>query len=117
MIVTRIFSCSNNVFKTFFLRIFNPFPNKPWFLCVCRTDLLKTLWENKKLLVTSKISFLHRFFYPFGEFSAVFINFEIIDLNQYKNKYHLVKRSKFPCVILTLYPTILTFNDPEQEAF
>ena len=24
---------------------FNPFPNKPWFLCVCSTSLLKTLWE------------------------------------------------------------------------
>ena len=24
----------------------NPFPNKPWFLCVCSASLLKTLWEN-----------------------------------------------------------------------
>ena len=29
----------------------NPFPNKPWFLCICITSLLKTLWEKKKLLV------------------------------------------------------------------
>ena len=27
--------------------IFNPFPNKPWFLHVCRTILLKTLWEKE----------------------------------------------------------------------
>ena len=27
--------------------IFNPFPGKPWFLCVCRVSLLKTLWEKE----------------------------------------------------------------------
>ena len=30
----------------------NPFPNKPWFVRVCSTSLLKTLWEKEKLLVT-----------------------------------------------------------------
>ena len=29
----------------------NPFPNKPWILHVCRTSILKTLWEKVKLLV------------------------------------------------------------------
>ena len=29
----------------------NPFPNKPWILCVCSTSLLKTLWEKEKLLI------------------------------------------------------------------
>ena len=38
-------------------RCFNPFPNKSWFLCVCSKGLLKTLWEKKKLLVTSNFSF------------------------------------------------------------
>ena len=38
---------------------FNPFPNKPWFLRVCKTSLLKTLWEKEKLLVTSNFSFSH----------------------------------------------------------
>ena len=33
----------------------NPFSNKPWFLSVCSTSLLKTLREKKKLLV----QFLH----------------------------------------------------------
>ena len=32
------------------------FPNKPWFLCVCSTNLLKTLWKKEKLLVTSNFS-------------------------------------------------------------
>ena len=45
---------------------FNPFPNKPWFLRVCSTSLLKTLWEKEKLLVTSNFSFSHRVFHPFG---------------------------------------------------
>ena len=45
----------------------NPFPNKPWFLRVWSTSLLKTLWEEEKWLVTSNFSFSHIFFYPFGE--------------------------------------------------
>ena len=46
-------------------RGFNPFPNKPWFLRVCPTSFLKTLWEKEKLLVTSNFSFSHSVFYPF----------------------------------------------------
>ena len=37
----------------------NPFPNKPWFLHVYGTSLLKTLWEKEKMLVTSIFSFSH----------------------------------------------------------
>ena len=55
----------------------NHFPNKPWFLLVCITNLLKTLWEKEKLLVTSNFSFSHRVFYTFGEFSAIFIKFKL----------------------------------------
>ena len=36
--------------------LFNPFPNKPWFLRASRTCLLKTLWEKEKLLVLSIFS-------------------------------------------------------------
>ena len=56
----------------------NPLPNKPWFLCVCSTSLLKTLWEKEKLLVTSNFSFSHSVFYPFGELSAIFIKIKIV---------------------------------------
>ena len=42
--------------------LFNPFPNKPWFLRVCKANLLKTLWEKEKLLVTSNFSFSHSVF-------------------------------------------------------
>ena len=48
-------------------RRFNPFLNKPWFLHVCTTSLLKTLWEKEKLLVTSNFSSSHSVFYPFRE--------------------------------------------------
>ena len=54
-------------------KLFNPFPNKPWFLCVYSTSLSKTLWEEEKLLVRSNFSFSHSVFYPFGYLSAIFI--------------------------------------------
>ena len=60
-----------------------PFPNKPWFLRVCCTSLLKTLWEKEKLLVTSKFFSCHSVFYPFGERSAIFIRFEIVVCNSF----------------------------------
>ena len=55
------------------------FPNvKPWFLRVCRMSLMKTLQEKEKLLITSNFSFSHGVFYPFGELSAIFIQFDIV---------------------------------------
>ena len=68
---------SNKIQKRPFENI-NPFPNKPWFLRVCSTSLLKTLWEKEKLLVTSNFSFSHSVFYPFVELSTILITFEIV---------------------------------------
>ena len=70
---------------------FNYFPNNPWFLRVCSTSLLKTLWEKEKLLVTSNFSFSHSVFYPFGELSAIFIKLEIVisKLFQFGRVYNL----------------------------
>ena len=56
----------------------NRFPNKPWFLHVNITTLLKTQWEKEKLLIKSNFSFSHIVFYPFVELSAIFIKFEIV---------------------------------------
>ena len=56
----------------------NPFPNKPWFLCVCNRSPLKTLQEKEKLLIMSNFSFFGSVFYPPGELSAIFIKFEIV---------------------------------------
>ena len=39
---------------------------------------LGTLWEKGKLLIMSNFSFSHSGPYPFGEFSAIFITFEIV---------------------------------------
>ena len=58
--------------------IFNPFPNKHWFLRVCSKSLWKTLWEKEKMLVTSNFSFDHSVFYLLGELSAIFITFKIV---------------------------------------
>ena len=57
---------------------FNPFPNKRWFLRVCSTNLLKTLWEKEKLLLTSNFSFSHTVFYPLEELFAISVKFEIV---------------------------------------
>ena len=45
----------------------NPFPNKPCFLRVCRTSLLK-----------SNFFFSYSIFYPFTELPTVFIKFKIV---------------------------------------
>ena len=56
---------------------FNPFPNKPLFLYVCSTGLLKTLWKKEKLLVMSNSPFLAVFstllenFLPFSSNSKL----------------------------------------------
>ena len=34
--------------------LFNPFPDKPWFLHICCISILKTLCEKEKLLVRSR---------------------------------------------------------------
>ena len=57
---------------------FNSFPNKPLFLRICSTSLLKTLWEMEKLLIMSNFSFSHSVFCRFGELSAIFIQYEIV---------------------------------------
>ena len=42
---------------------------------------LKTLREKEKLLVTNNFSFSYSVFYPFGELSAIFIEFKIVVCN------------------------------------
>ena len=49
--------------------LYNPFPNKPLVLRVYRTSLLKTPWEQEKLLETSNFSFSQSVFYPFPAFT------------------------------------------------
>ena len=74
---TPIFLCTLQLFESIRIMV-NPFPNNPLFLPVCGTNLLKTLWEKEKLLVTSNFPFSHCVFYPFGEPSVIYIKFEIV---------------------------------------
>ena len=70
--------CTCNDLSACLTSYFIPFPNKPLFLHVCITSLLKTLWEKEKLLVMSNFSFSHNVFCPFEKHSAIFIKFEFV---------------------------------------
>ena len=77
------------MFKILMIRKFvilawvNPFPNKPWFLLVCGTSLLKTLWEKGGLKKTLG------FFFCFHELMiVVVIGFE----NPYSHCWPLFQR-------------------------
>ena len=61
------------------LRIFNTFPNKPWFVHVCITSFLKTLAKGE--IVMSNFPFSHSVSYPFGELSTIFINLKLSSAN------------------------------------
>ena len=67
--------------KTFvddYVNMAQPFPkNSPGFY-VSAVQVLKTLWEKEKLLIPSNFYFSYCVFYLFGEFSAIFIKFEIV---------------------------------------
>ena len=52
------------------LLLFKPFPNKPLFLHICSTKLLKILFEKEKLLVKSYFSFYHFAFTHLENFLA-----------------------------------------------
>ena len=73
----KVSLCGNGLSAYTLYRHFNPFPNKPWFLGVFSTSLLKTLRENEKLLLMTNFSFCHSVFYPFIELSVLSIEFEI----------------------------------------
>ena len=59
----------------------NPFQNKPLFLCVCSTSLLKTPWEEEKLVVRSIFSFPHNIFYLSRELLPFSSNLKLISAN------------------------------------
>ena len=59
--------------------IFNPFPDKPRFLRLYSTSLLKTLWEKEELLVTCFENTVGKGEIArnlFGELSAIFMKVE-----------------------------------------
>ena len=72
---------------------FNTFPNKPWFLRVCSTSLLKTLWEKEKLLVMSNFSFSCSVFYPFEELSTISLDLKLSSANSFSLEESKISRS------------------------
>ena len=62
---------------------FNPFPNKPWFLRVCSTSLLRTLREKEKSLVMSDFSFSHSVFTCLENFLAFSSNLKLLSANPF----------------------------------
>ena len=82
--ITSFIKLLSYCFSCWHSEYFKPFPNKPWFLRVCRTCFWKTLWEEEKLLVMSNFSLSHSVFYPFGELSAIFIMFKIAVCREWK---------------------------------
>ena len=84
-----------------FIYRLNPLPNKPYFLRVCSTSLLRTLWKKEKLLITYSFSFSHSVFYLFGELSAIFIKFKIavwIDF-EFGRVYNLLYEKGLKCLL------------------
>ena len=43
----------------------NPFPNKPWILCVCCSSFLKTLWVKGEIARNKKFLLFSQCFLPF----------------------------------------------------
>ena len=81
----------------------NPFPNKPWFLCVGSTSLLKTLWKKEKLLVTV-FSICSESFPPFST------NLKLSSANSFSLKFVIWESVKSTCrKILKYCSNIETF--------
>ena len=100
-------------------RVVKPVSNKPWFLHVCRTSLLKTLWEKEKLLITRNFSFFHSVFHPFGELSATFIKLKVVVCKLFLFRRVLNfslgngngLRHRILAEVLTLYRTLVSCNN------
>ena len=105
--ITICHYCSLSFYNCFYLSIY-PFPNNPWFLCVCCTSLWKTRTEGKeKSLETSNFTF---------SLKPVWITFH--HFHQIQNcclRTLSLEKSKLCCLGLTLYHTIMTLKDPEKE--
>ena len=76
---------------------FYPFSNKPWFLRVCSTSLLKTLGKR------FNFSFSRSVFYLFGGLSSIFIKFEIViqTFSVWKSQ-RFVIRERVKCIKLEI---------------
>ena len=55
-----------------------PFPNKPRFLPVYSTSILKNTVEKEEIARNEQFHLFHSVFFPFRELSAIFIKFKIV---------------------------------------
>ena len=98
--------------------VFNPFPDKPWFLHVCSTDLLKTMQEKENSLPTSNFSFSHSFLYPLRELSAIFLsNLKVSSANSFSLESFVWERVKVYCGSQCTYlcfPGVLLTSTPHN---
>ena len=68
------------------------FPNNPWFLRVCITNLLKALWEKVKLLEGAISPFRTVFSTVLGNFLPFSSNMKLASANSFSLKFcHMVK--------------------------
>ena len=72
----KLHVCNSNLLLQFFYSLTISQTSPDFYVSAVKV-FSKTLWEKKKLLVTSNFSFSHSVCYPFGELSAIFIKFEI----------------------------------------
>ena len=56
----------------------NPLPHNPYFWRSQETSFYKTLWEKKKMLLTSIASFSHNVFYPSQNKFQIFCHFYFV---------------------------------------
>ena len=79
-----------------FHSLINSFPNKPWFLLICRISLLKTLWEKEKLLITSNLFITSNFSFSqcFLIVWKTFYHFHLINMKLWSANSFRLEKSK-----------------------
>ena len=70
--------------KGVFLGSFNLFPNKPWFLHVCSTNILKTLLGKGAISCKEQVLLFPQCFLPFQKTFCHFIKFTIVICELFK---------------------------------
>ena len=84
---------------SYHMTLLYPFPNKLWFLRVCCTSLLKTLWKKKIFLLTSNF-FFSQCFLSFQNFPPFSSNSKLSSANSFSLEeskiYRLGRVKPFP---------------------
>ena len=87
---------------------FNPFTDKPWFVCVCSSSLLKTQWKKETLPERANSPFPTVFSYHLENFQRFSANLKLSSANS---------SSLVESKLCRFYQTIPGFYYPEEEGF